>query len=242
MQKQSYLAPWGNILALPGYHGDATEEEIKDLLHNEPKGSFVICNYDPTNEVEEMFTIAFKWEIPTEQGNKEERIVWTKGMTNNIDGFRKENIRRHFIRERHPLECFYGKPPMKPMKKTIVFSLKQWCRASISQNFKYETIKRIKEEGGLPGALFEFIIDRSSSTPPTNKDFLLCEQGPWGECVYPSMAMREEEWFGIVSNNKIVLDKTGQNHAMIVMADTDSENSDEDNDELNDFLGVIHEI
>ena len=182
-----------------------------------------------------MFTIAFKWEIPTLQDNKEERIVWTKGLTNNIEGFRKENICRHFIRERHPLECFYGKPPMKPMKKTSVFSLKQWCRASISQNFEYEAIKQLREEGGLPRELFEFITERSSMTPPTNKNFLLCEQGTWGEYVYPSMAMREEEWFSVASNNKIVRDESGKNHAMMIGdLDTDMEDDEEDDEEDDD--------
>ena len=172
---EKHLAPWMTIQKLTGYHGQLTIEEITSLLNDQKIGTYIISNYDPDDPkdshpyIDPMFTISFKWKL--QDGSL--KIVHAKGLCFKIPKMYNP-FGYHSQEGDHPIECFYGKPPMKPLKNATPFSLKHWCRAVISTYSSYRTLENMILNKNLPKSIFDFITEKSSKFLITNDHTLTC--------------------------------------------------------------------
>ena len=227
-EKKLFLAPWRAMLNTPGYHGNLSTQEIEDILKDKPKGSYIISNYNPTgpdSEFNKMFYITIRWTVKNEL-----KTLWTRGFTTHIEGFTKEYPDQHFLRKRHPMQCFYGKQPTQLIAKKTTFTLKQWCRATVCETYNHEQIKHLEIKKHIPKEISKYITEHSSTNPPTSRTHLLCKQDDWCEWVYPNALMEEDEDITIRNHNKVIwnYEQRPLLHAMMIYdQSTDEEGYEE---------------
>ena len=180
-----YLAPWRAILNLKGYHGDLSEDEIGEVLKDEKVGTFILTNYNSKGDHLRLFTLSIVCD--TANGRQ---ILHANRFTNRLPQNLEHNF-HIFNMEGHPNECFFGKSSFVNLICKRPHSLKNWCRATISENFTFERIVKLHNANIIPTDLYNFIIQQCSKDVPY-KYFMFCEELTDYICVYQNTEIKQE--------------------------------------------------
>ena len=162
-----------------GYHGICNSDDIEHVMKSAQVGEYILTNYTANDLQRHAITITLKCHI-----NGNDTLVQWEEYFIQLPRLPCVNCKATHVYPTnygHPWPCFYTYAKLRPKLKRNPFSLQEFSRSVVCENYTYEQITRLKANNFIPLQLYYFLIDESSMISPFSKYTLICNQ--LGYCI-----------------------------------------------------------